>query len=384
MKGVTVPEIGEDFAADPSELFFDLAFVFAFSQLVGILVRDHDWEAVGEAGLLFGIMWMVWSQFTWSANAVPGNQRTVRLVFMIATAASMPMAASISTAFEGGGPVFAISLSVIFFMALTLYVVSVRDQPDIFRSIINYGGIALLSLVPLIIGSFVVTPLRTLLWLAMIAIIGITMVLAGRGDFLVRSGHFAERHGLILIIALGEVIVAVGLPVVAALEEGDGLDGPTLLGLLAAGSFAGILWWAYFDRPMPALEHRNSGLEGRDRGRFSRDVYTIGHLPVIAGVILSAAAVEEITLHPNDPADISFLVMLFGGLGLFLLGVVGAVGRAFRIVARERVAVLVVMAVLLLGFSGTRGVVLLLAIDALLVAMLAAEHYRVELAAPTT
>ena len=195
-----------------------------------------------------------------------------------------------------------------------------------------------------------------------------------------RAGHFAERHGLILIVALGEVIVAVGLPVVAALEEGEGLDRTTLFGLLAAGSFAGILWWAYFDRALPALEHRNAGLTVQERGRFSRDVYTIWHLPVIAGVILSAAAVEEITLHPSDSADTSFLVMLFGGLALFLLGVVGAVGRAFLVVVWERIAVLGLIAIVLVVFSGVDGVIVLFVVDALLVAMLAAEHYRIEVA----
>ena len=378
MKGVLVPEETADFTADPSELFFDLAFVFAFSQLVGILVHDHDWEAAGKAGLLFAVMWMVWSQFTWSANAVPGNQRIVRFGFMIATVASVPMAASISTAFEGGGPVFAVSLTVIFAMAITLYTVSVRDQPEVFRSVASYGGVALLSLIPLLVGSFVETPLRTYLWLVVLVMFGAAMAVAGGGEFVVRSGHFAERHGLILIVALGEVIVAVGLPVVAALEEGDGLDGATLLGLVAAGGFAGTFWWAYFDRVLPALEHRNEALTRIERGRFSRDVYSIWHLPIIAGVILAAAAVEEITLHPTDAPATSYLVMLFGGIALYLTGIVAAIGRAFRVVAQERLVALAAIGTLLVGFSGAQGVMLLLVVDGLLIVMLAAEHYRIE------
>lgn len=376
MRGITVPDLGEDFTADSSELYFDLAFVFAFSQLVGVLVHDHNWQAVGRSALLFTLMWFGWSQFTWSANAVPGNQRIVRVVFLVATAASVPMGASIGTAFEGGGVIFSLSLSVIFVMALALYVLNVKDQPEVFRSMLSYGGFAAASLVPLVIGSFLDDGLRVMLWLASLAIFMVALVVAGNGDFLVRTGHFAERHGLIIIIALGEVIVAVGLPVVDALDEGAGLGGATLLALLGAAIFSGLLWWSYFDLPQPSFEHRSEQLDGRDKGRFSRDVYSLLHLPVVAGVILSAAGLEHITLHPSEPADISFRLMLLGGLALFFLGLAGAVLRAHSVLAIERGVVLVaVAAVLLLGGSAD-GVTLLILLDLLLFVMLVVEATR--------
>ena len=120
MRGIVVPEPTEDFTADPVELFFDLAFVFAFSQLVYHLVHHPTWEGAAEAWLLFAMLWMAWSTFTWAANAVSGNGRTVRLIFLVATAATMPAAASITTAYEGGGPAFAISVTVILAMALAI------------------------------------------------------------------------------------------------------------------------------------------------------------------------------------------------------------------------------------------------------------------------
>ncbi|NNF53851.1 MAG: low temperature requirement protein A [Acidimicrobiales bacterium] len=377
MRGITVPDLGEDFTADPSELYFDLAFVFAFSQLVGVLVHDHNWQAVGRTALLFTLMWVAWSQFTWSANAVPGNQRIVRLVFLIATAASVPMGASIGTAFEGGGVLFSLSLAVIFLMGLALYVLNVKDQPEVFRSVLSYGGVAAASFVPLVVGGFFEGGLRLALWLSSLGIFVIALVVAGGGDFLVRSGHFAERHGLIIIVALGEVIVAVGLPVVDALEEGEGLGGRTLLALLSAATFAGLLWWSYFDLPQPSFEHRSEQLGLRSKGRFSRDVYTLWHLPVVAGVILAAAGLEEITLHPSEPADLSYRLMLLGGLVLFHLGVAGAVLRAHSVIAVERgVVVLAVAAVLLLGGSAN-AITLLVVVDVLLLVMLVVEAKRV-------
>jgi low temperature requirement protein LtrA len=110
MRGLEVPDRTEDFTADPVELFFDLAFVFAFSQLVHMLIVHPDWEHVGKAAMIFLLLWLPWTQFTWSANAVPGNQRSVRLGFLVATVASVPMGAAVDTAFDGSGALFAFPL----------------------------------------------------------------------------------------------------------------------------------------------------------------------------------------------------------------------------------------------------------------------------------
>ena len=117
-RGLDVPELAEDFTADPVELFFDLAFVFAFSQLVAHLIHHPTWTGAAEAWLLFAMLWMAWSTFTWSANAVSGNARSVLVIFLIATAATLPAAGGVTTAYEGEGMVFAISVSIILAMAL--------------------------------------------------------------------------------------------------------------------------------------------------------------------------------------------------------------------------------------------------------------------------
>ena len=113
-----VPDREEDFTADPVELFFDLAFVFAFSQLVGQLIVDPTWAGVGKQSLVFGLLWLPWTQFTWSANAISGNGRPIRILFLLATAISVPMAAAVSTALDHGGTVFAVSVSVELFVNL--------------------------------------------------------------------------------------------------------------------------------------------------------------------------------------------------------------------------------------------------------------------------
>jgi low temperature requirement protein LtrA len=139
------------------------------------------------------------------------------------------------------------------------------------------------------------------------------------------------------------------------------------------------LWWSYFDRVGPALEHRGEGVEGdRARGRYARDVYTIGHAVIVGGVILAAAALEEITLHPSDEVPDRFRTMLFGGLALMLVGVVACIWRAFGVLARERAVAIAVVGLVVIVAGSINGIVLLFALDLVLVAMLAVEHARIE------
>jgi low temperature requirement protein LtrA len=379
MRGIVVPERTEDFTADPVELFFDLAYVFAFSQLVGRLIHEPTWTGVGKVALLFGLLWIPWQQLTWSANAVSGNGRAVRLIFLVATVASVPMAAATTTALGSGGPVFAVALGVIMGLGFLTQTLGADRGSTFQRAVLRWVGPNIAALVVLLIGAFVEGQGRIALWLLSLAVVFGAMVAAGRGEWIVRSGHFAERHGLIVIIALGEVIVAIGLPVLEGLEAGEGLPGRTVVALLASGTFAALLWWGYFDRPGPALEHRAELLESdAERGRYVRDVYTWAHAPLVAGIILSAAALEEITLHPADDVELAFRTMLFGGLGLGVIGIGAAIWRAFHAVVRERIVAATVIAVVLLLGGSIDGVVLLLAVDLIIAATLAVEHSRIE------
>ncbi len=381
MRGIMLPEKTEDFTADPVELFFDLAYVFAFSQLVKLLIEDHSWGAVGKVALLFGLLWLPWQQLTWSANAVSGNGRPVRMMFLFATVVSVPMAASVSTAYTSGGVPFAIALSLIMLLGFAIQNLSTESGTVYRRAVWLWMSPNLVAIALLLIGSFLEGSTRLVVWLISVGVVFVAMLLAGRGQWLVRSGHMAERHGLIIIIALGEVIVAIGLPVVAALQQGEGLPTATLIALAASGLFAGLLWWAYFDRPAPALEYGSTLVEDEQaRGQYTRDVYTWAHAPVVAGVILSAAALEEIALNPLDPVEGAFRLMLVSGLVLVLVGIATAIWRAFRKVAAERVVGAVVIGILVAAGGSLQGVALLLIVVGIMTVTLVVEHFRVEAA----
>ncbi|MEL6892460.1 MAG: low temperature requirement protein A [Actinomycetota bacterium] len=381
MKGLVVPEEEADYTADPVELFFDLAYVFAFSQLVSVLVHHPDWEHVGEASLVFTILWMTWSQLTWAGNAVPGNLRPARLFFLFATATSVPMAASVSTAFDDSGLLFAIPVVVIATLGLGLALEGARETigraqgKEFAASIVVFGAL-------MIVGGIVDGGARVGLWVAAVVVYLAGAARTTETDWMLRAGHFAERHGLIIIVALGEVIVAVGKPLVESLEEGEGVSGEAVVALSAAGVFACVLWWAYFDRVQPALEHRVEATTGPARSTLARDDYTFFHLPVVAGVIAAAAGLEEITLHPDEPLPLAFRTMLFGGLALFLGGVGIAAFRTFGAIARERLLAIAAMALLLFVATDVNGVWLIVGINLILLVTLTVEHVRIERPGP--
>jgi low temperature requirement protein LtrA len=379
MRGIELPPPTEDFTADPVELFFDLAYVFAFSQLVALLVADPTWSGVGTAALLFGLLWLPWQQLTWAANAVSGNGRKIRIIFLAATVLSIPMAASTSTALGAGGPVFAFSLSGIVILGFFVQALGSSSGSAMRSAVIRWISPNVLSIAVLIAGGLATGQTRVVLWTITVGIVLAAMVLAGRSEWLIRIGHMAERHALIVIIALGEVIVAIGVPVSNALRVNETLPLATVAALLASGLFAGLLWWSYFDRPSPGLEHHGSKLEGnRERGRYVRDVYTWAHAPIVAGIMLSAAALEEISLHPLVPLPLSFRAMLASGFLMIVLGIGLAVWRAFRAVAFERILFTAAIATVVVLAGSWNGLTMLFSVVALMFIGLWVEHQRVE------
>jgi low temperature requirement protein LtrA len=325
------------------------------------------------------MIWIPWSQFTWSANAVAGNARPVRVLFLIGTVASVPMAASITTAFDGGGPSFAIPLGIILSLGLFTMLFGLPPGHEVRASIVRYSVPNLVAVAIMIVGAYVDGGWRVAVWVLSMGTVLVGMLTAGRREWLVRPGHFAERHGLIVIVALGEVIVALGIALVAELEDG-GIAGRSLTATIAAGSFACLLWWGYFDRVNRALEHRHGEMtDGRSAGRYARDVYTLMHLPIVAGIVLVAAALEEIALHPDDVLADAFVWMFVGGMAAFFGGVASAIWRAYGVIARERLlAGVALIAFVLLTGTSIDALVLLVVVDVALLGALVLEHARIE------
>jgi low temperature requirement protein LtrA len=296
------------------ELFFDLVFVFAFTGITG-LVREHlTLLGVAHGALVFWLVWWAWTQFTWTLNPADTMHPAVRNITLAASAAAFFMAEAVPAAFSDAGMTFAIGYAVVRLLGLGLQL-KVAYREEFRRPLFTFAGISLAGILAVVAGGAVGSPWREWLWLAAIAIDFIAAELAAGGEWQLHAAHFAERHGLVVIIVLGESLVAAGL--------GLRIGGNAASVHIIAGTAVLLicaLWWIYFGCVKDWLEH---GLDeaGRLRGAYARDVYSFGHVPIVAGIVAIAVAIEEAVAHPGTPLPSEVMAALVTGTTLYLFGI---------------------------------------------------------------
>lgn len=308
------------------ELFFDLVFVFAITQLADMLHRDHSATGWGHAALMAWLIWWAWSQFTWAGNAIDIQRRSVRIAVLAVTGLMLLAAAAMPASFDGRGLWFAIPYVTVRLGALGLYWSGLRDDPSHQDALRTYVPIAVISPVLVLIGGFAAPSVRVWMWCVALLIDVTSALAAGRGEFRVSPGHFAERHALIVIIALGEAVIAVG----AAVSQFE--IGPAVIASTAAGfALVAALWWAYFDWMASSIEDRLSAeQDNRIRAHLARDVFTFGHLPLVTGTVALAVGLEEALLHPREPLNAFGRLALAVGVVLVMGGFLVCYLRATR------------------------------------------------------
>ena len=330
------------------ELFFDLVFVFAITQLVSVLHDDHSATGWARAGILLWLVWWAWSQYTWTANAVDVDGRTTRLFLLAATLAMLLAASAMPQAFDDDGLAFALPYVAVRLLGLGLYRFGQRGTIDR-AALRTYLPVALGGPVLVLVGGLLDGTPRTIVWTVAIATDLASVIAAGRGEFRIDPHHFVERHGLIVIIALGESVIAVG-----ATATDVGLTSTVTLLVAVAFVAVAAMWWCYFDWVHGAIQERLAREDdGRRRGHLARDLCTLGHLPIVAGIVVVAAAIEEALLHPDEPLPWFGATALALGGGLYLAGFVIGNLRATGRVLVPRLVGLVVVVVGALAF-GTR------------------------------
>lgn len=329
-------QVVEDKAVLPLELFFDLVFVLGITQTVALIIDGHDAQALWRAALVLAMLWWAWTQFTWTANAIDLKPPRTRIAFFVAMGAALVMAVAVPTAFEDGGVWVALGYVTVRGVGVWLQLTE-TDDPDTLASVHLFAAVSWVGPLVLLIGALFDPPARSWIWLAGGLLEIASAGIVGGKAWNVKAGHFAERHGLIYIIALGEGIVAVGV-VATGQPFGGVLVGALLLTMVGASA----LWWSYFDR---FIEFVEQGLRtaGRKSGVYARDAYSLGHYPMIAGVVLFAAAAEEVVLHPGDPLSgfSRLLVALAIGLALLAQTVIVLRARGQLLVARLAAAIAV-------------------------------------------
>src|SRR5215208_1786233 len=351
----------------PLELFFDLVFVFALTQVTGFLAEHLSWTGMLEGVALLVVLWWAWAGYVWLTNAVPAEEVIpARLVVLIAMAAMLVASLAVPDAFDEYGVLFGLAYFVVRLLHVVLFVLASGMPPEAIRAMLRLAPGFLGAPLLLIPAGFADGFVQGALWAAAIGIDLSVSLVGGVGGFRVHAGHFAERFALIIIIALGESIVAIGVGA-SGLALGAGVVLAAVLGV----ALAAALWWAYFDLLMLVAERRLYAEKGEERARLARDAYPYLHLPMVAGIIFVALGIKQTLAHVGDPLGTIPAVALCGGVALYLLG-----HNAFRLrevgsVSVPRVVVAVLcLALIPMGVSVSS--ILTLAVVALVLCGLAA------------
>jgi low temperature requirement protein LtrA len=315
----------------PLELFFDLTFVFAMTQVTTLLADDPTWAGVFRGMLVLAAIWWAWSVYAWFTSALDVDEGGIRLTMLAAIGAMLVVALAVPGAFGDDAVLFGVSYLVVRLLHLVLSGVVARGDADRRDALLRFAPTAILGPVLLVLAGFFDGDERIALWIVALAIdyLGPTVIGVGRG-WRVAPQHFAERHGLIVLIALGESIIAIGL------GAGFDLEPDVVLGAVLGFVVVSALWWLYFDVAAIFARTRLIEATGLDLHRLALHAYSDLHLPMIAGIVLFALGLKTTLDHPGDTLETVPAVALCGGAALYLLGHVAFLFRATHRIFRRR------------------------------------------------
>jgi low temperature requirement protein LtrA len=337
--------VDREHSVTPRELFFDLVFVFAFTQVTTLLADDATFVGIGRGVLVLAALWWPWTAYAWLTNTVDPEEGFVGAALLVALIAMFLAALAVPGVFGDDGVLFGAAFLVVVAMHLAVYALAGRGNRDLLSAVLRLAPWTLLgATLILIAGSGFADGTRTWLWVAALACTYVGAGLSGSTGWRVFPSHLAERYGLVIIIALGEAFVAIGI---GATGIGIGLGEvvAAILGLLIATSF----WLAYFDFFAIRGARMLADLRGPDRVALARDLYAYAHLPMIVGIVLFAFAMKTIVGHVGEELDSVAAFALCGGSALYLLTYSAVRSRVERRLALSRgrfVAALVLLLVL--------------------------------------
>ncbi len=354
------------------ELFFDLVFVLALTQCTALIYATPTWEGMLKGLLVLGILWWAWVGYAWLTSVVDPEEGAVRLAMFVAMAALLVAALCVPRSFGDEAVLFACAYGVVRAAHIALFVLASRDDAELRRSVTGLAGSTAVGVGLLLGAALSATGLQLGLW-------GVALALDLAGPFVIdpkgwriAPGHFAERHGGIIIIALGESIVAIGAG--ASTQLGPGIVAAAVLGVVVAAT----LWWLYFDVVAIVAERRLARAKGREQNAIARDSYSFLHFPMVAGIALVAVGLKKTLSHVSDPLGLVPATALIGGAALYLLGHVAFRLRNVRTLNRQRLVCVVLLGGLALADAEVKpaSLVTLGALAALLSALIVYETTR--------
>ena len=324
------------------ELFFDLVFVLALTQCTALMAATPTWEGLLKGLLVLGVLWWSWGGYAWLTSVVDPEEGSVRLVIFVAMAALLVTALCVPGAFGKDALLFACAYAAVRTAHIALFLLASREDVALRQSVVGLAASTAIGVGILVVAAFTAGGLQLGLWgLALVLDMGGPFLFGAEGWKLV-PGHFAERHGLIIIIALGESIVAIGVGARASIDAG--IVVAAVLGVVVAAA----LWWLYFDVVAPVAARRLAkAAEGRERNEIARDSYSYLHFPMVAGIALVALGLKRTLVHVEDPLKLVPATAMLGGAALYLLAHVAFRLRNLHTLNRQRLLVAVLLVALL-------------------------------------
>jgi low temperature requirement protein LtrA len=323
------------------ELFFDLVFVFAITQVTGFLYHDPTWVRLLEAFAILMVLWFAWSAYVWLGNRAATDEGAMRIVLLGAMGPLLIVSLAVPHAFGKDALLFGVAYFLVRALHLVAFTVVARGDPALRGVVFRLARTILSAAALLVVAGGLSGTGRALCWIAAIVIDYGGLLLGGTKDWRVEPTHFCERHRLIIIIALGESIVALGVGA-GSLALGAGVISGALLGI----ALAAALWWAYFDVVALVAERRLRRAPPSEQARIARDSFTYLHLPMVAGIVVFAFGVKMTLAHVHAHLGGVAATALCGGVALYLLALSAFKRRNIGSFNRPRLTAAAVLAAL--------------------------------------
>ncbi len=354
----------------PLELFFDLVFVLAITQCTALMSHHPTWSGMAQGLLVLGILWWSWVGYAWLTSVIDPEEGAVRLVMFGAMAALLIVALCVPEAFGQLALTFALAYGAVRVAHIGLFMLASPDDDALRHSVLGLAASTLVAVGLLAAASLFDGLAQGALWALALFLDMAGPYFFGSEGWKLVPGHFAERHGLIVIIALGESIVAIGVGAAGALDLGIATVAVLGVGLAAAQ------WWVYFDVVALISARRLGEAEaGRAQNELARDSYSYIHLAMVAGIVLVAFGLKVTIGHHGENLDAVPAFALLGGVAIYLLGLVAFRYRHVRTINRQRLGLAIVLALLVPVATAVPALLSLAVVDVLIWAMIAYENH---------
>jgi low temperature requirement protein LtrA len=294
------------------ELFFDLVFVFTITQLTTVLVERPNARGLLQVVLMLGVIWWMYGGYAWLTNAVAPDRMSRRLLLLAGMAAYLVLALAIPDAFESTGLTFGIAYVAIVSVHAGLFTRTSSEAT--LRNLVRLAPMNLVSAVVVLAGGIAGGTVQYVLWTLAVALEWITPRLIGNAGFMIGASHFVERHGLVVIVAIGESIVAIGIA-----SEGLAIDLQLVAFAVLGLALSACLWWAYFGEE-ERTERALATTPTQRQSIVAVDAFGVWHIPILLGIVAIAATEKEATGHVFDSLDFEPALGLAVGLSIFLVG----------------------------------------------------------------